>query len=154
MQLTKLVLLTSSIALAAGAAESSIFQIRLALDASTADSEQMKYKTKDGQTMTLHVQKTPLLDLTAVESAAVDNDTPTRELGIRITFTAQGRQRFAEVTKQIIHKRIAIVIDGKVYSAPIIQAEISADSVPITGDSTERQETQLAEKINAAIRSK
>ncbi|HLJ18284.1 MAG TPA: hypothetical protein VKV15_27585 [Bryobacteraceae bacterium] len=129
-----------------------VFQMRLVLDAPSADSEPMTYTGKGAtQPQVLQVWKKPLLDQTAVESAAVIEETPADKPQIRIMFTAQGSKRFAEVTKQTIHKRIAVVIDGKVYEAPMIQAEISTDWVPIRGEFTRQQATELAGKINAAV---
>ena len=66
----------------------------------------------------------------------------------------EGRKRFAEITKQNIHKRLAIVIDGTLYAAPIIQAEIATGSLPIQDDFTEEQATELAGKINAAVKAR
>ena len=46
---------------------------------------------------------------------------------------------------------IAILIDGVVCAAPMIQAEITADSIPIRDNLTGQQPEDLARKINAAI---
>lgn len=145
MQLIRLALLF----LAAGVP--SIFQMRLVLDAPSADSERMAFKSIDGQGTTLFVRKAPFLDETAVQSAAVTRDPSTGEPVLEITFTPQGRERFAQATGELVHKRIAIVIEGKLLDAPIIQAKISAAAVPIHGHFTEEEATRLAETINVAV---
>ena len=53
----------------------------------------------------------------------------------------EGKNRFAEVTRDIVQKRsrtgargrLAIVLDGKLYSAPAVEKEINSDSAQISG---------------------
>ena len=53
---------------------------------------------------------------------------------VRLQFTAQGTQTFAKVTEENVGKRLAIVLDGKVMSAPVIQGAILGGNAEITGD--------------------
>lgn len=142
-------------AIAADAPTQSIFQVRLVVDAASDGTEQLAYKDKDGQTLMLDVQKTPVLDLNDIESAeVVTEDTPSGQPQVRIMLTPQGRERLEEVSEQAIHKRLAIVIDGKVYAAPMIQAKLTSDYIPIGDVPTEEQAKDIAGKINAAVRRK
>jgi len=133
--------------LAAGGA--SIFELRLVLDTPSADSEQMAFTSPDGQTMVLNVQKMPLLDQSDVQSATAAQDSDTGQPRIQIMFNPQGEERLAEVSRRNLHKRIAVVIDGKLWEAPIIQAELTGGAVPIQGAFTQQQANELAGKINA-----
>ena len=118
-----LLLVSCSTWAAVGADETSIFQIRRVVNAPAANVERMPFTSPDGQTMMLTVEKTPLLDLSDVESATVESkDTPSGEPEMRVMLTPHGRERLGEVTSQAIHQRIAVVIDGKVWQAPVIQA--------------------------------
>ena len=59
---------------------------------------------------------------------------------------------FADLTAQLLVKppprnQVAIVIGGLVASAPVIQARIDGGLAQITGDFTEQQATQLAERL-------
>ncbi len=53
---------------------------------------------------------------------------------------------------QNIHKKIAIIIDGVLYEAPMIQAQISTDALPIRDGFNEQQAEALARKINASVK--
>ena len=63
---------------------------------------------------------------------------------INFRFNGKGAQRFADVTTQNIGHRFAIVLDGKVLSAPVIQSAITGGSGEITGAFSQAQVTGLA----------
>jgi SecD/SecF fusion protein len=75
---------------------------------------------------------------------------------IVMNFTSAGRKRFAEVTRDIVASgeksgrtaRLAIVLDGTLYSAPTVKEEIDHPSAEITGDFTDRQAIDLANILN------
>lgn len=52
---------------------------------------------------------------------------------VSITFDTVGANLFSDVTGKSIGKRLAIVLDGNVYSAPVIQDKISGGKAQITG---------------------
>ena len=63
---------------------------------------------------------------------------------INFRFNGKGAQRFGDVTTQNIGHRFAIVLDGKVLSAPTIQSAITGGSGQITGAFSQEQVTGLA----------
>lgn len=63
---------------------------------------------------------------------------------VDITFNQQGGTRFAELTSQNVNKRFAIILDGKVLSAPSINEPILGGSAQISGNFTVASATQLA----------
>ncbi len=75
---------------------------------------------------------------------------------IILMFTTAGRARFAQVTRDIVQEaqragtmgRLAIVLDGVLYSAPTVQQEIDSDSAQITGSFTDREALNLANVLN------
>jgi SecD/SecF fusion protein len=75
---------------------------------------------------------------------------------ILLKFTKEGRQRFAEVTRTIVEEnqragrkgQLAIVLDGKLYSAPGVEKEIDSDSAEITGNFSQREATDLSNVLN------
>ncbi len=77
---------------------------------------------------------------------------------IHMRFTKEGKQRFAEVTRSIAQGaqqagrdgqgRLAIVLDGKLYSAPTVRQEIDSDSAEITGSFSDREAINLANVLN------
>ncbi len=82
---------------------------------------------------------------------------------IILRFTKEGAVRFAEVTKNIAaltadlarrtgnpdaRAQLAIVLDGKLYSAPGVQNEISGGSAEISGSFSQREAIDLASVLN------
>ncbi|HYP17723.1 MAG TPA: protein translocase subunit SecD, partial [Opitutus sp.] len=75
---------------------------------------------------------------------------------IILMFTKEGRARFAQVTREIVQEaqqggttgRLAIVLDGKLYSAPTVREEIDSESAQITGTFTDREALDLANVLN------
>ena len=103
----------------------------------------------DGESLAL--QKTPLLDYTAISSATVTTNNSSGVPQIDIEFSELGKELFAAITKENLNKRLAIVLGGQVVSAPIIRSEISEGKAQITGAFTENEARNLAAKINQAI---
>jgi RNA polymerase sigma factor (sigma-70 family) len=124
------------------------FQVQLVLDEPGEDTEPM---TNNASGETLHVQKTPLMDYTAIRSATVTTDASSGAPQIDVEFSEVGKELFAAITKENINKRLAIVVDGHLYSAPVIRSEISEGKAQITGSFTEEEARELAAKINDAI---
>jgi len=111
------------------------------LDEPTPDTQEMILKHKD-TSETLNVDRnTQLSDRDFKSLSLVDGD----EISILITLTGEGAKKFAELTKSSIGKRVAIVADNQVLSAPVVQQEISGDSIQITGNLSK----EVAKKIIA-----
>jgi SecD/SecF fusion protein len=73
--------------------------------------------------------------LTSASAGHDQNNQP----DINMAFNSQGARRFAEVTTQNVGKPFAIVLDGRVISAPVIQGPITAGTGEITGRFTEEE---------------
>jgi SecD/SecF fusion protein len=75
---------------------------------------------------------------------------------IIMRFSKEGSARFAEVTRAIAEEgqrtgrrgRLAIVLDGKLYSAPGVEKEINSDSAEISGQFSQREAIDLANVLN------
>ena len=50
------------------------------------------------------------------------------------TLNAEGAARFGEITRENVGRQLAIVLDGELYSAPVINGPIETGSGQITGD--------------------
>jgi SecD/SecF fusion protein len=59
-------------------------------------------------------------------------------------MNSNGARRWAEITQQNIGKCIAIVLDGYVYSFPVVQNVITGGSSQISGNFTMEEATDLA----------
>jgi len=68
---------------------------------------------------------------------------------VTLEFNSQGAKKFYEITKKNIGKRLAIVLDGKIKSMPVIREEIPGGKAQITGDFTYQEAEDLAIVLKA-----
>lgn len=66
---------------------------------------------------------------------------------VSLEFTAEGKELFAEATAKNIGKRIAIVMDDQVVSAPTVNVEITDGKAMITGSFTSEEAEEMAVRI-------
>jgi SecD/SecF fusion protein len=71
---------------------------------------------------------------------------------IEFRLNREGAKRFGEVTRINIGQRLAIILDGELYSAPVIQSAIETGSGQITGHFTPEQALQLANVLQNPLR--
>jgi len=96
------------------------------------------------------VQKRTLLtgsELTRAEVQADPNSAGNWQVSIE--FTATGTRIFGEVTEQNVARRLAIILDGTLYSAPRINERIPGGRAVITGQFTVEEARDLAIVLRA-----
>jgi hypothetical protein len=71
---------------------------------------------------------------------------------IEFKLNDEGAKRFGDVTRNSIGRRLAIVLDGQLYSAPVIQGAIETGSGEITGHFTPEEAQQLANVLQNPLR--
>jgi SecD/SecF fusion protein len=71
---------------------------------------------------------------------------------IDFRLNSEGAKRFGEVTEKNIGQRLAIILDGELYSAPVIQSAIMTGSGQITGHFTVEQAQELANVLQNPLR--
>lgn len=70
---------------------------------------------------------------------------------VTISFDNIGKEKFRELTKNNINKRIAIVLDNQIVSAPNVQTEISDGQAVITGQKDIKEAQQLSKRLNEGM---
>jgi SecD/SecF fusion protein len=101
------------------------------------------------------VKRIPEMTGTIISTAYLSRDTYGNAV-VGFSFTSEGRQRFAEVTGAIAAEgertgrtgRMAIVLDGKLQSAPTVRNEIDSPNAEISGNFTDRGAQSLADVLN------
>src|SRR5213075_256361 len=63
---------------------------------------------------------------------------------VHLRFDSEGAKKFGDITAAHIHHRFAIVLDGIIQSAPVIQDAIYGGDAQITGRFTEEEARGLA----------
>lgn len=68
---------------------------------------------------------------------------------VSLDFDARGARLFDQITAENVGKRLAIVLDNNVYSAPVIQERISGGKAQISGSFTSEEASDLAIVLRA-----
>jgi len=89
------------------------------------------------------VREIPILDGGMLTDASMGFDQNNRPL-INFTLNAEGAEIFGDFTGKSVGKRLAVVLDGKVYSAPNINERIGGGSGQISGNYTVMEAKDLA----------
>jgi len=95
------------------------------------------------------IKKRTLLTGAHLTDAKVQIDSQYNEPYVSITFDKKGGRDFARITEANVKKRLAIVLDKKVYSAPVIQEKITGGQARITGSFTTEEAHDLAIVLRA-----
>ncbi len=89
------------------------------------------------------VHEIPILDGGMLTDAHVGFDQNNRPL-INFSLNAEGAEIFGDFTGKNVGKRLAVVLDGKVYSAPVINERIGGGSGQISGSYSVMEAKDLA----------
>jgi preprotein translocase subunit SecD len=81
--------------------------------------------------------------------ARVQIDSQFNEPYVSINFDRKGARIFERITGENVKKRLAIVLDNTVYSAPVIQEKIAGGEARITGYFTTEEARDLAIVLRA-----
>lgn len=117
-------------------------EFRIAEDGPAVDLAEMVFEPT-GDIFYLHNEV--LVNQHDVESAAVviQQERPAVEL----ILTTEGAKKFKELTAQNVGKRCAMVLNGKLLSAPIIRDTISGGRAIITGIFTKTEAETIANNL-------
>ncbi|WP_308250433.1 protein translocase subunit SecD [Sphaerisporangium fuscum] len=89
---------------------------------------------------------------TEVSGASSGVDSTTGEWIVQVTFKSQGASQFAKITGAITsapqpRNQLAMVLDGVVISAPVIEEPIPGGQARISGSFTQKSATDLANQL-------
>ena len=87
----------------------------------------LEFQNEDGETILAGT------DIKTAEAGTQSNSTTgSKDYVVQLTLTDEGAKKFAEVTEANIGKRLPIVYDGEVISAPTVQSAITGGEAYIT----------------------
>ena len=95
------------------------------------------------------IKKRTMLTGAYLTDARVRFDQEDRSYYVAIDFDRKGARIFERITGENIRKRLAIVLDGKVHSAPVIQDRIPGGQAVITGNFSAEEAEDLAIVLRA-----
>ena len=104
-------------------------------------TEKLKYEESDEEA---NVSKRIILSGDNLLDAQPRMNSETNETVVSFTLDRVGAKRFGKATSKGIGKQLAIVLDGKIISAPVIRDTIASGSGQISGGFTFQSATDLA----------
>ncbi|MBI3253044.1 MAG: protein translocase subunit SecD [Candidatus Omnitrophica bacterium] len=105
------------------------------------------HKSEEGGDLLL--EKDAPLTGKAITNAGVSFESQFNEPVVTMEFNAEGAKLFSEITGASVGRRLAIVLDGKVQSAPVINERIPSGKAQITGRFNLDQANDLAIALRA-----
>ncbi|MBZ0119474.1 MAG: hypothetical protein K8H88_20965 [Sandaracinaceae bacterium] len=90
-----------------------------------------------------------------IQDAEVIIDELSGRPDVTVRYDSEGARIFADLTRRQVRRRVAIVLDGEVLMAPMVQEPITGGAVRITLGGTDRDSAQLhaeASSLVAALR--
>lgn len=95
------------------------------------------------------VEKRILMTGETLEKAFIQPDPMTNTPNIAFKFNNDGAVQFGEITSRNVNRKLAIILDGVVQSAPVIRSPITGGSGIIEGRFTFDEAKELAVVLNA-----
>jgi preprotein translocase subunit SecD len=106
-------------------------------------------ETKQERRIPFVVQKRAVLTGADLSTARVSIDQNTSEPYVAVEFNAAGTKTFGDLTDANVGRRLAIILDGNVHSAPVIRERIPSGHAQISGGFTSEEATDLAIVLRA-----
>ncbi len=109
------------------------------LEEPTSDSQEIILNRK-GTEEIVHVDRNIVLsDKDFTEMSMVEED----GVAIMVTLTEEGTKKFADLTKEMMGKRLAIHANNRLISAPVIKQQINGGAIQISGNLTRKEAEEL-----------
>ncbi|MCM8812965.1 MAG: protein translocase subunit SecD [Candidatus Omnitrophica bacterium] len=115
-------------------------KLQEALEGAVAPGYELKY---DPEKKPLLLEAMAVMTGDALSSAYVGQDQYGRP-DVKLEFTGQGATQFSNITGANQNRRLAIVLDNEIYSAPVIRERISGGKAEISGSFTAEEAKDLA----------
>ena len=125
--------------------------LKKAINNETVEGYELKYMEgeRGGREPLLLTKEASLAGDTLVNAKTEFSSRGFGEPYVSITFNSKGAQIFANVTATNVGKRLAIVLDGKVVSAPVIREAIPSGQAQISGNFSVEQANDLSVVLRA-----
>lgn len=125
-------------------AQEPILQFRAVSPIASEATETLMYSSGES-TQELHLVKAPIITNSQIEAAKTDESNGVR---VFVTLTEEGEKLFEDGIKDMQGQRIAIVVNGTVVSAPVLQATSFGRTLQISGNFSPAEAEDLATQLN------
>ncbi len=130
-------------------------QLNLALQSRLPQGTEVYFEQDVDKTTQAKVEIPLLMESPVLMTGAAVKDAQVRigdsfnEPYVSLSLTGSGAQLFGQLTDKYVKRRMAIILDDKVRSAPVIQEKILGGNAQITGDFTHTEASDLAIVLRA-----
>ena len=117
------------------------FQTRIPMDLSFA----WGWKSEGGNRslFALRERQQPAPGQKDLESVGMQESNRKGNYDLMLTFSKDGADSWARMTKENVDRNVAIVLDGKVVAAPMVRMEITMGKCMITGDFSKSEASEM-----------
>ncbi len=84
-----------------------------------------------------------------LKRSSVEINTKNSQPEVSLEFNDEGSNLFAQATKELLNKRIAIFLDDYPITAPVVQSVITDGKASISGNFTSQSAKELSAQLNA-----
>ncbi|MBL8200021.1 MAG: protein translocase subunit SecD [Chromatiales bacterium] len=95
------------------------------------------------------IEREPMLQGDRLTQASAGFDQQTQQPIVQFRFDSYGAKRFADITRAHVGEPFAIVLDGKVISAPVIREPITGGAGQISGNFSTAEASSLSAMLRA-----
>ncbi|WP_232630749.1 protein translocase subunit SecD [Methylobacterium sp. Leaf118] len=122
-------------------------EFRMLADSPSGDVDLLPNKDEGGAKVP--VERRVMASGAELTDAQPAFDPQSHEPMVSFKFNLKGAQKFGQATSENVGRRMAIVLDGVVQSAPVIRSAITGGSGQITGNFTVQQANDLSVLLRA-----
>ncbi len=125
------------------------FADKLSVDQEILFEKQVNIETGVASRLPILLKKQAVMTGDLLSEARVSLDNQFSQPYVSMDFTADGAKRFEEITGANVKKRMAIILDNTVYSAPVIQEKIAGGNAQISGNFSMNEAKDLSIVLKA-----
>ena len=119
------------------------------LDSEVLYQREVNRETGEVKKVPYLLKKRTILTGDRLVDAQVRIETQFNEPYVAMEFDARGAKIFEKITEKNVNKRLAIILDNNVYSAPVIKEKIAGGHAQITGRFSPEEARDLAIVLRA-----
>lgn len=115
----------------------------------TADEYSLDAATGEVRKTARVLIRKAVLTASDIESAYSSLDAQSRRPFVSLKFTPDGARKLAAVTAENVGKPMAVVVDGRILSMPVIHDSITGGALQISGDMSEAEVRDYAKALSS-----
>jgi len=129
-------------------------KLKAAISGDIPEGYELKYSSDDNEPLLLEKKSFLTGDSVKDVSVSFNSQSEFNEPIVVVKLNVEGTKKFAKVTGANIGRRIALIVDGKVQSAPMVREAIPSGELVISGRFSVETAKAIADGLNLYSRNK